>query len=218
MGSIQHIDVEIRPSRNYQTVGLTARVVFDKPVSLDEARFEADLVFAELSDFANTKVAMLSDQRGPEVSTQMAQPAAATSGVNPADSSTWPLAYKPNGAGTFRYLPTTVIPRARLIDMVTEKLPALGINPAEVVVFDDRPGDRGIESGAQSYCVGKVKAKPESRLTAAMQGKQILANIDFEPGGDVKVTLSRDGKTALQAMQIAGQFASLGAVEESTPF
>lgn len=218
MTEISYIDVEVRPSRNYQTVGVTARVQFPNPVTLDEARFEADLVYAQLMDFASAKVDALSEQRGEQ---QAAAPQAApqaAGGVNPADTATWPVAYKPNGAGSFKYLPTSVVPRARLIDMVTAKLPEMGINPDEVVVFDDRTGDRGIESGGQAYCVGKVKAKSDSRLTAAMQGKQILANIDFEPGGQVKVTLSRDGKTALQAMQIAGQFASLGAVEETTAF
>lgn len=218
MASISHIDVEVRPSRNYQTVGLTARVVFDNPVTPDEARFEADLVYSQLVDFASSKVDSLSEQRGTDAAPAAQQPAAAAGGVNPADSSTWPVAYKPNGAGSFRYLPTSVVPRQRLIEMVTEKLPAMGIDPEQVVVFDDRTGDRGIENGNQSYCVGKVKAKQDSPLTAAMQGKQILANIDFEPGGQVKVTLSRDGKTALQAMQIAGQFATLGAVEEPAPF
>jgi|DEB0MinimDraft_10_1074344.scaffolds.fasta_scaffold00051_16 hypothetical protein len=218
MASISHIDVEVRPSRNYQTVGVTARIVFDTPVTPDEARFEADLVYSQLVDFASSKIDSLSEQRGAEVAPAVQQTAAPVSGVNPADAATWPIAYKPNGAGSFRYLPTSVVPRQRLIEMVTEKLPALGIDPEQVVVFDDRTGDRGIEGGGQSYCVGKVKAKSDSPLTAAMQGKQILANVDFEPGGQVKVTLSRDGKTALQAMQIAGQFASLGAVEESAPF
>lgn len=220
MSQVSQITVEVRPSHNYQTVGLSFVLNWESPVSVEDAQNQANEVFDSLSSQAMVMVEALGSMKPdtPAPSAPAFAPApqqgASSNGVNPVDEGTWPIAYKPNGAGSFRYIPSSVIPKQRFIEMVTAKLSEFSINPAEVTVFDDRDGSRGIESGGQHYCVGKVKTKPDSNLTAAMQGKQILANVDFIPGGDVKVSLSRDGKAALQAMQIAGQLASL----DATPF
>lgn len=217
MPEISQITVEVRPSQNYQTVGLTAVLNYNTPVSMEEAKFDADVAYAELEGVALKRLEQLSAQRiesMPTPNQSFAAPAVSTSGVNPVDDSTWPIAYKPNGAGTFKYLPTSVVPRERFIEMAKAKLPEFGLSEDVVNIFDDRTGDRGIEGGGQSYTAGKIKAKPDSALAAAMEGKSIVGNIDFVPGGDIKVSLSRDGKTAMQAMKIAGQFASL----DATPF
>lgn len=209
MAQVSKMDVEVRPSQNYQTVGFSATLTFDPPVELEAALFEADLAYAKLESLAGKRVNELSELRNSNVivPATAASIAAPIAGVSPIDSATWPTAFKPAGAGTFKYLPSSVVPKDRFVSMVTEKLPELGIDPEQVVVYDDRGGDRGIENGGQSYTVGKVKVKPDTRLAAAMNGKQILANVDFEIGGAVKVSLSRDGRAALQAMQIAGQLA-----------
>lgn len=216
MPEVSHIDIEVRPSFNYQTVGITARLVWENPVSMDEAKFEADVAYAELEEIALKRINQLSEQRTETMGIPVqASPgySAPSTGVNPVDESTWPIAYKPNGAGTFRYLPTSVVSRERFLEMASAKLPELGLNDSVVNIFDDRTGERGIERGGQSYTAGKIKAKPDTPLAAAMQGKTIVANIDFSPGGDLKVSLSKDGKTAMQAMKIAGQFAAV-----DTPF
>lgn len=207
MSQVSHIDVEVRPSQNYQTVGLTARLVFDPPVSFDEAKFEADLAYAELESVALKRVKELGEQRGiPHPMEQAGAPVAAPSGDN------WKQAIKPNGAGTFRFLPTNVVSKADFISMAEKKLPDLGIDPEQVVVFDDRGGERGIETGEKYYCAGKVKARKDSQLESIMDGKNIVANIDFDDDGTLKVSLSRDGKTAVQAMKIAGQMKTMDAV------
>lgn len=218
MPQVQHIDVEVRPSQGYQTVGITARVVFDNPVSLDEAKFEADLVYHELAETALRRIADLKAKHTEGEPARVAPagqpaPAAATSG-----NLEWKIAYKPKGAGSFEYLSMQSYPTEKFIQDAKALIPGLGIPADEVVVFDDRGGARGIEAGNEYYCVGKVKARQDSRLMQAMQGKAIVANIDFNKDGSLKMSLSRDGKTALHALQIAGQFASLGAVEESAPF
>jgi len=217
MPEISQMDIEVRPSQNYQTVGFTARLVWETPVSMEEAKFEADVAYSELEEIALKRVAQLAEQR----TETMGIPAQAMNmgsqssvGVNPVDESTWPVAHKPNGAGSFRYLPTSIVSRDRFLELAKAKLPELGLTEDVVNIFDDRTGDRGIERGGQSYTAGKIKAKADTALAAAMQGKTILANIDFAPGGDIKVSLSKDGKTAMQAMKIAGQFASM----EATPF
>lgn len=215
MPEISQIDVEVRPSQNYQTVGITARIIYPTPVSTEEAKFDADVLYSELEQVALKRVAQLSEQRTETMGIPMQainNSNHGTTGVNPLDESTWPIAYKPNGAGSFKYLPTSVVSRERFMEMAKAKLPELGLNDSVVNIFDDRTGDRGLESGGQSYTAGKIKAKPDTPLAAAMDGKSIVGNIDFAPGGDIKVSLSRDGKNALQAMKIAGQFAT------ATPF
>jgi hypothetical protein len=211
MPQVSHIDIEVRPSQNYQTVGFTSRLVFDPAVSLEEAMFEADLAYSDLEAVALKRVAQLSELRGdlvPSSPASIAPPVASSNGF------AWQIGQKPNSAGTFKYLPTSVVSREEFISKATGCLAELGINPSDVNIYDDRTGDRGLESGGQSYTAGKVKVKPDTTLAEMMQGKTILAGVDFTDNGGVKVVPSREGKTALAAQKIAGQFANL----EATPF
>lgn len=212
MSQVSHIDVEVRPSQGYQSVGFTARVVFAEPVSIDEAKFEADLVYSELEDLALKKIDFL---KGKYTNGEMASVAPAQHAAPQTNASTqWAIAYKPNGAGTFEYLPTSVYSTEKFIAEAKAQIPSLGIPEAEVVVFDDRGGAKGIEAGQQYYCAGKIKARSDSNLAKAMNGKLIVGNVDFNRDGSIKVSLSRDGKAAVGAFQIAGQMANL----EATPF
>jgi len=210
MSQVTHIDVEVRPSQNYQTVGLTARLVFDPPVSFEEAKFEADLAYAELESVALKRVKDLGEQRGNSIAHPTEQPGIPILSLVGGDN--WKQAIKPNGAGNFKFLPTSVVSKQDFISMAEAKLPALGIDPEQVVVFDDRGGDRGIEAGEKYYCAGKVKARRDSQLESIMDGKSIVANIDFDNDGSLKVSLSRDGKTAIQAVKIAGQMKQMDTV------
>lgn len=214
MPQVQHIDIEVRPSQNYQTVGFTSRLVFDPAVSLEEAMFEADLAYSDLEAVALKRVAQLSELRGDLVPSSAASIAPAIPASN--GGLQWAIGQKPNNAGTFKYLPTSVMSREDFISKAISSLTELGINPNDVNVYDDRTGDRGLESGGQSYTAGKVKVKPDTTLAEMMQGKTILAGVDFTDSGGVKVVPSREGKTALAAQKIAGQFASLEATP--TPF
>jgi len=214
MSQVSHIDVEVRPSQGYQTVGFTARVVFDQPVSLDEAKFEADLVYSELEDLALKKIEFLkSKHTNGEVASMPTQPNGSHSfSSTPPASGAWAVAHKPNGAGSFEYMTTAGFPTARFIEEAKAQLPSLGLPIEEVVVFDDRGGAKGIEAGNEYYCAGKVKARSDSNLARAMQGKLIVGNVDFNSDGTLRVSLSRDGKAAVGALQIASQFASMDAV------
>ena len=212
MPQVSHIDVEVRPSQGYQTVGFTARLVFAEPVSLEEAKFEADLAYSEMEDLALKKIEFL---KGKHTQGELAQTPIATQPVAQSNGSMqWAIAYKPNGAGTFEYLPTSVFSTERFVQEAKAQLPELGLPVEDVVVFDDRGGAKGIEAGQNYYCAGKVKAKADSNLARAMQGKSIVGNVDFNRDGTLKVSLSRDGKTALGALSIANQFASM----DATPF
>lgn len=207
MAQVSYIDVEVRPSQNYQTVGLTARIIFDPPVSFDEAKFEADLAYAELESVALKRVKELGEQRGIPHPNEQSGPLTVGS-----VSDSWQQAIKPNAAGTFKYLPTSVVSKQDFIRMAEALLPSLGLDPEQVVVFDDRGGDRGIESGEKYYCAGKVKARKDSTLESIMDGKSIVGNLDFESDGSLKGSLSRDGKSAMQAFKIAGQMKTMDAV------
>jgi hypothetical protein len=212
MPQVSHIDVEVRPSQGYQTVGFTARLVFSEPVSVEEAKFEADLAYSELEDLALKKIEFLKSKH-----TQgelAATPMPAMSQPQSNSSAQWAIAYKPNGAGSFEYIPSSVFPTERFIQEAKAQLPGLGLPESDVVVFDDRGGAKGIEAGQQYYCAGKVKARNESNLAKAMQGKSIVGNIDFNKDGTLRVSLSRDGKAAVGALSIANQFASM----DATPF
>lgn len=206
MALVQHIDVEVKPSRNYQSVSFSLRLVFDSPLSLEEAKFEADVAYMELKELADKRLAELA----------AAAPTSTVSNSTPVVSGgdLWAVANKPNGAGSFRYIPTSIVPRSEFISMAESKLAEAGIDASDVTIFDDRGGDRGIESGGGHYSCGKVKAKPDGKLIQAMGGKAIVANIDFVSEREVKLSVTREGKTALSALSIAGQLSNMGA----TPF
>lgn len=210
MTQVQHADIEVKPSRNYQSVSFSFRLVFDTPLSLEEAKFEADVAYAELKELAEKRLAELA----------AAAPATTPSVSAPTQSAgaNWAVANKPNGTGSFRYIPTSVISRADFISMSESKLADAGIDASDVTIFDDRGGDRGIEAGGGHYSAGKVKAKPDGKLIQAMGGKAIVANIDFTPDGDVKISVTREGKTAISALAIAGQLNSPTVPAGSTPF
>ena len=209
---IEYIDVEVRPSQNYQTVGFTARVSFVEPVSVEQAKFEADVIYDELASLALKRIEELSSLRPNETPVAQVSRGAATS------SDEWRLAHKPNGAGSFKYLPTSVFSKKDFIEVATAKLAEMGVDTEQVVVFDDRGGDRGLERGEQHYSAGKVKVRPDTQYAAAMAGKAIIGSVDFGDSGEIRVSISRDGKSALNAVKIAGQLSSMDAVAEPTPF
>jgi hypothetical protein len=209
---VEYIDVEVRPSQNYQTVGFTARITFKEPVSTEQAKFEADVMYDELASLALKRIEELSSLRPNDPPVAQVQRGASAS------SDEWRLAHKPNGAGSFKYLPTSAFSKKDFIEVATAKLGEMGIDTEQVVVFDDRGGDRGLERGEQHYSAGKVKVRPDTQYAAAMAGKAIIGSVDFGDSGEIRVSISRDGKSALNAVKIAGQLSSLDAVAEPTPF
>lgn len=214
MASITHIDVEVRPSIGFQTVGYTARVQFDEPVDAVEALDRVASVREMLTEQAHKDIDGLVAHRQSSETEQRAQAPQAPQSVAPAPSGDgWAIANKPKG-GTFRYMTTSAYPSDQFRKDILGQLPALGIDAAHVDVFDDRTGNYGLESGNTGYTAGKVKVKDGTPLAQAMGGKSIIAGADFGPDGSVKVVLSRDGKAALQAMQIANNIKQL----DATPF
>lgn len=212
MPLITHIDVEVRPSIGFQTVGYTARVQFDEPLDINEAIKQASVVREALTIKAHEDVQTLVDYRMTSEAEQKAQaPQAPVATAAPADG--WAVANKPKG-GQFRYLTTAVYPLDRFKADAMAAVAAAGIDTDMVDVFDDRTGKYGLESGNEGYTPGKVKAKDGTPLAQAMQGKSIIGGIEFNNDGTLRFSLSRDGKAAFQALTIAGNLKQL----DATPF
>ena len=210
MPLITHIDVEVRPSIGFQTVGYTARVQFDEPVEVDAALTQVSPIREALTKQAHDDIDALVTHRTQSEGEQKAQAPQAPA-VSTDDG--WAVANKPKG-GQFRYLTTAVYPIAKFKEDALAAVAAAGINVDDVDVWDDRTGKYGLESGNDGYTPGKVKAKDGTTLAKAMGGKSIIGGIEFNNDGTLRFSLSRDGKAAVQALSIAGNLKQL----DATPF
>ena len=214
MASITHIDVEVRPSIGFQTIGYTARIQFDEPVEAVEALDKAGEVRDLLTEQAHKDIEGLVAHRQSSETEQRAQAPQAPQQPAPSGDLQWATGTKPNGKGTFRFVSSSSMDYKEFKDAASAQLPGLGLNPDEVDIFDDRTGKYGIESGNEAYSAGKVKVKDGTPLAKAMQGKSIIGSVDFNNDGTVKVSLSRDARSAMQALSIAANLQQL----DATPF
>jgi hypothetical protein len=214
MASITHIDVEVRPSIGFQTVGYTARIQFEKPLDAVEALAKAGEVRDLLTEQAHADIEGLVAHRQSSEVEQRAQAPQAPATQAHGDLQ-WSTGTKPSGKGNFRFVTSASMDYKQFKAAAATQLTGLGLNPDEIDIFDDRTGKYGIEEGNEAYSPGKLKVKDGTPLAQAMQGKNIVGSVDFNSDGSVKVSLSRDAKAALQALSIA---ANLNAQLDATPF
>lgn len=231
---ITQVEVEDFPSFGYQKASVQLSYQFPSPRSYSEAlgaiedlraqvREQAVAEVDALVEIKNEKEAAAKGKPAPapqptpapqqQAAPQPApapapQPAAAPQPAPaPAQpqASTWAQGSKPNNKGTFRYLPSSTV------DTDTFKLQAqaaaqqAGVDTSQTVMFDDRLGQYGLESGNTAYSAGKVKANADSQLKQALGERDIVAYVDFADDGTVEVNLSKDGRQAIQALAIAQQ-------------
>jgi hypothetical protein len=211
---VKHIDIEVRPSRGYQTVGYTARVVFDEAISAVQAIAEAEETGALLIESAQSAIDNLIAMNAP--STKAAPVGAVTSTPAPtappvAGELIWLEGQKPNNAGSIRYVSSKSVTSQQMREAAVAQLGALGLSSEMVDVFDDRVGNYGLESGNASYSAGKLKVKDGTPLAAALQGKKIAGSVDFRNDGSIVVSLSKDAKAAMQALEVAESLRTLDA-------
>ena len=215
------IEVEVTPSWGYQKLAIRGTYVFPSPRSysealpaVDEVHYglmeEATLRLDAMVDLAREKDAALKAAKRPVAAPQAPQAPAPQRAAAPAPAPQgqlqWAEGKKPNDHGTFKYLPSSVLPTDQFLDQAKGQLPGLGLSTEEVRVFDNRTGNYGLESGNASYSPGVVKVNDGTNLAAAMGDRKIVGNIDFNYAtGAVEVRLTKDGKQALQAIQIAQQ-------------
>lgn len=212
MALVTHMDVEVRPSIGFQTVGYTARVVFDKPIDAVEALSEVADVREMLTEQAHRDLDALVAVRQSSETEQRAQSPQPVSTATPVSSDGWAIGNKPAGKGQYRYVTTAHYPSDKFKADAAVLVAQAGINPEDVDIWDDRTGKYGLESGNESYTPGKVKAKDGTSLAQAMQGKSIIGGIEFNNDGTIKFAMSRDGKSATQALSIAGTLKQMDAV------
>lgn len=211
MASITHIDVEVRPSIGFQTIGYTARIQFDAPIDTVEALDKAGEVRDLLTEQAHKDLEGLVEYRRTSEGEARAQAPAPARAPAPSGDLEWLTGTKPNGKGTFRYVSTASIGINEFKDAAVAQLSSLGLSVDEVDVYDDRTGKYGLEDGNESYSPGKLKVKDGTRLASALQGKNIVGSAEFNNDGSVRVSLSRDAKAALQALSIAENLKALDA-------
>lgn len=210
MALVTHMDVEVRPSIGFQTVGYTARVVFDEPIDAVQALAEVADVREMLTEQAHKDIdGLVAVRQSSETEVRAQAPQPVSTAVA---SDGWAVGSKPNGKGQFRYVTTAHYPSDQFKADAATLVAEAGISVDEVDIWDDRTGKYGLESGNESYTPGKVKAKEGTTLLQAMGGKAIVGGIEFNNDGTIKFALSRDGKAAVQALSIAGNLKKMDAV------
>ena len=211
MASITHIDVEVRPSIGFQTIGYTARIQFDQPVEAVEALDKASEVRDLLTEQAHKDLDGLVEYRQKSEGEAKAQTPAPAYHPAPSGDLQWLTGTKPNGKGTFRYVATSSIGISEFKEAAVAQLTSLGLDPSDIDVYDDRTGKYGVEDGNEAYSPGKLKVKDGTRLAAALNGKTIVGSVEFNNDGSIRASLSRDAKAALQALSIADNLKTLDA-------
>lgn len=234
------IAVEVRPSLGFQTVGVSGTYTFPQARAYAEALPAIDDAFGALSEWASEKLdVLLQAKAAHEAPTMAAAPAPVAAqpvAPHPATSAPaigapapapqqlagtgdngWAVGQRPNGRGTIKYLRSAVFSTDQLKADVNQLIAQQGLNPAEFVVFDDRIGKYGLETGQQSYAAAKVKPNEGTPL-ASILGKKALAYVDFNDAGQVELHMSNDGKQALQAIQLAQTLGATPVQTDATPF
>lgn len=220
---ITHLDIEVAPSFEYQSAPLRGRVEFPSPRSPAEINEAYDAYYEHLKGLAKAKVNDLvvekraAEQRVKQQAGQQAQQAAtqaAQSGGQQAPQqnqgqqqggSPWEIGTKPNNKGTFKYLPTSVFSKDDFLAAAEQLAQAEGIDTDQTIIWDDRTGNYGLESGKNQYAAGKIKAKDDTVYKASLGGRS-LGYLDFnEDSGELELYVTKDGKAAIEQAQAASQ-------------
>ena len=234
---LSFIDIEVRPSRQYQTVGVSGRSVFPEPRSYSEALPAIEDAYQALEELANQKVDQLAAVRdsapaagGPAAATQPASSQAAPSpapqpqvtpqqahanvtqqlggqeiGGQTAGGLQWAVGQKPNNRGSVKYVTTASVSTDQFREQANRAIAGLGVDVSQVTVFDDRTGNYGLEGGNTTYSAGKAKAGKDTQLKQMLGNRDIVAYLDFQDDGTVEATLTKDAKSAVQAIQMMQQ-------------
>lgn len=123
----------------------------------------------------------------------------------PAGGDGWATGNKPQGKGQVRYITSDFLPSDTFKAMVYAKIEEAGMDAQQFVVYDNRVGKFGFESGNENWSVAAVKGA-EGSVWAQQLGKKSAFFVDFVyPSGDITVKLSRDGEAVKTAIALAGQ-------------
>lgn len=138
-----------------------------------------------------------STQPAPPVHPVPAAPAAAPPDFSPGGAAVHLRVGRGKGQNKDLYfLPTTVMPTEALKQRVANVIREHGLDANHFVVFDNRPGDKGLEAGQPNYSVARVVAGQDGPF-AQQLGNKTAFFIDFTREGALKVTPSNEMQTML---------------------
>lgn len=199
---ITEIEVAAKPSQDYQGTETRIRYAFGRPVLSDDAV----AVHAKLQEFvtglAQKQLEHLVARKNAEADAEVARQKSSTASTNgdTSDGVQWKQASKPKG-GTLRYRPTSNLSQDAFKAMIAEAISDEGYDPEEHVIFDERTGKWGLESGNKRYSAASVKPAENTAAYAELtDGKKTKQSffVDFEDDGTVSVNATNLYTDALE--------------------
>ena len=101
------------------------------------------------------------------------------------------------GDGDMRFLTTAAYPSQQLEAGVQQFLISKNLNPAFFKVWDNRPGQRGLEAGVSQGCVANIKLQ-DGAPGADQLGKAAAARVKFNNNGSLYIWLTKEFEAALK--------------------
>jgi len=103
------------------------------------------------------------------------------------------------GDGELRFITTVSYPTSQLEGEVAGWLRNHGLNPDAFKVWDNRPGQKGLEAGIPNGCVAAVKiAKDAQSFVSGDIANQAIARVKFNSNGSLYIWLTKEADAALK--------------------
>jgi hypothetical protein len=118
------------------------------------------------------------------------------------------------GEGEMRFLTTAVYPSHQLEVGVQQFLASKNLNPAFFKVWDNRPGQRGLEAGVSQGCVANIKLL-DGAPGSEQLGKAAAGRVKFNANGSLYIWLTKEFEAALK---FVGPMLAPGGAPAENPF
>ena len=103
------------------------------------------------------------------------------------------------GDGELRFISTASYPSSQLEGEVSNWIRKHGLNPDAFKVWDNRPGQKGLEAGVPNGCVAAVKISKEAQ--EFVQGdiaNQAIARVKFNSNGSLYIWFTKEAEAAIK--------------------
>lgn len=132
---------------------------------------------------------------GPQATVAVANGAAPA----PAGGAQWMSVPSKFGDGELRFITTATYPSSQLEAEVGKWLRQHGLNPDAFKVWDNRPGQKGLEAGVPNGCVAAVKiSKDAQSYVPADISNQAIARVKFNSNGSLYIWLTKEAEAAIK--------------------
>jgi hypothetical protein len=129
---------------------------------------------------------------GPAATVAVANGAAPTAGG-------WMSVPSRFGDGELRFLPTSVYSSGQLEAEVGNWLRQHGFNPDAFKVWDNRPGQKGLEAGVPNGCVAAIKiSKDAQAFVAGDIANQAIGRVKFNSNGSLYIWFTKEAEAAIK--------------------